>query len=80
MKTLAPILLLLVTDLGATNPVTVTLDTPTNGATISGTITLQSHASSTMGPIVRVEWYMDNQLIAVVTNPISPASNLHIDP
>jgi len=51
------------------NPVTVTLLQPANGATVSGPVALSAAASSTMGPIVKVEFYRDGVLIGTVTNP-----------
>ena len=83
MKQLAPILLLLVSDLGATNPVSVSLTAPTNGSTVSGTVTLTATAGSTMGPITRVEYIMDpgtptQQVVAVWTDPIPRPNNLRI--
>lgn len=49
------------------NAVTVTMVSPTEGSTVSGTIQLACTAGSTAGPIKRVEFYVDQtNLIAIV--------------
>lgn len=70
------LLISLIMCLGATNPVSCELATPTNGATISGIVTLTAIAGSLVGPITRVEWFMDGQLIAS-TNLLQPPANFH---
>lgn len=58
-----------------TNPVTLTWTTPTNGQVVSGTIPLTVNASSSVGPIVRIEYSRDGQLIGVLTpNPQAPTA------
>jgi hypothetical protein len=58
--------------------VTCTLLAPTNGSTVSGVINLQATASSTMGPIVKVEFYRDGLLIGTVTNKPTSPQNLKV--
>ena len=50
-------------------PVSVELTAPANGSTVSGVIQLTATASSTIGPIVRVEFFRDGVLIGTVYNP-----------
>lgn len=77
MKQLASIVMLqLVMDLGANPPVAVTLDAPADGATVSGTVQLSATASSTMGPITRIEFYLDGKLVGVAGQP--PVVNLGV--
>jgi hypothetical protein len=64
--------------IGVSNPVSVSLVSPIDGSTVSNTVTLTANASSTMGPIVRVEFYVDGALVAVGTNPIAPPSGLRL--
>lgn len=61
-----------------TNPITLTWVTPTNGQTVSGTIPLTVNASSSAGPIVRVEFYRDNQLIGVVNGQPQPTTGFKV--
>lgn len=60
------------------SPVTVDLLSPTNGAVISNTVTLSAAPFSTAAPITKVEYYLDGVLIATVTNPIPPPTNLTV--
>jgi len=50
------------------NPVSVELLTPVNGSTVSGVIELTATASSTAGPITKVEFYRDGILIGTAYN------------
>src|SRR5262249_7075651 len=50
-------------------PLTVTLTSPTGGATVSGTITLAATASTNA---TRVEFYCDNQLTPLGTDTVLP--------
>ena len=76
MKQLAAIIMFqLVMDLGASNPLSITLNSPTDGSTVSGTITLSATPVNTMGPISRVEYYIDGKLFATVTNPAPRPTN-----
>lgn len=69
--------LFLVASLSDPSPVSVVVTSPTDGAIVSNTITLSVNVTSTVAPIARVEYYLDGQLIATVTNPITPPSQLH---
>lgn len=55
-------------------PVSVTLNSPADGSTVSGTITLSASASSLAGPIVKVEFYRDGILIATAYRSNYPAA------
>jgi len=46
-----------------TGPVSIQLTSPSAGQVVSNTITLTASASSTMGPIQRVEYYVDGVLV-----------------
>jgi tetratricopeptide (TPR) repeat protein len=50
------------------SPPTVTITSPTNGQTVSGTVTIQINASDDNG-ISKVEIYIDNVLTATLTTP-----------
>jgi len=80
MKTAALLILSgIVMDLGASNPITVTLDQPPDGSVISNTVTLSATPFSSAAPIVRVEYYLDGtNLIATATNPIPPPQSLNL--
>lgn len=59
--------------------VTVNMVSPISGSTVSGVIQLSALASSTAGPISRVEFYCDSKLIAIVNSnnvpiPLPPTS------
>lgn len=62
-----------------TGPVTVEMVSPTNGSTVSGTITVSCRASSVIAPITKVEFYRDGVLFATVYPPLPP-TNVHILP
>lgn len=63
------------------SPVTVTMLSPVAGSTVSNTITLSADASSLAGPIMRVEFYVDGQLVGTVTNrPPSPTGLRTVSP
>lgn len=55
-------------------PVSVTLNSPINGSTVSGTIMLNASASSLAGPIVKVEFYRDGVLFATVYRTNQPGA------
>ena len=50
------------------SPPAVTITSPTNGQTVSGTVTIQINASDDNG-VSKVEIYIDNVLTATLTTP-----------
>jgi len=56
--------------------VTVSWITPTNGSVVSGNVLLAVRATSTVAPIVKVEFFRDDILIGTWTNTLSPPSIL----
>jgi hypothetical protein len=52
---------------GDTTPPTVTLTSPTNGATVTGNINITASASDSGSGVARVEFYVDGQLIGTDT-------------
>lgn len=61
-------------------PVSVQIIHPTTGQVVSNTFLLTATASSTAGPIRKVEFYHNGILLEVVTNLPAPPSNLRILP
>lgn len=61
-------------------PVSVQITHPTTGQVVSNTFILTATASSTAGPIKKVEFYHNGILMDVVTNLPAPPSNLRILP
>jgi hypothetical protein len=52
---------------GDTTPPTVTLTSPTNGATVTGSIKITASASDSGSGVARVEFYVDGQLVGTST-------------
>lgn len=56
-------------------PISITITSPRDGSTVSGTVQLTALCSPN---VVRVEWYMDGKLIGVSGPQIPPAANLRV--
>lgn len=54
-----------------TTPPTISITTPTNNATVSGTITTTATASDNVG-VAKVEFYVDNETTPRITDSVSP--------
>lgn len=61
-----------------TSPVTVQLVSPGAGSTVSGIVQLTATASSSAGPISKVEFYVDGKLIGTVTNKIPSPQGFNV--
>ena len=60
------------------SPVTVNMTNPTSGQVVSNSITLLAEASSTMGPISKVEFYVDGVLVGTDYRSLQSPTNPRI--